>query len=1413
MQFARRFLLVALLALAPAGVRAQFPSPELETIFPPGGKPGATFQAELTGTDLDDLTALRFTHPGITGESVILPADEIWPEPRPDGLKFTVRIGNDVPAGLHEVRTIGRFGLSTPRFFVVSPKDGPAELTVADGNETSGTATPLALEQVVNAQTKANRSDHYKLAVRKGQRVLIHVWGERLDSRLDAILSVHDPAGKQIAISLNEIGLDPLGDFTAQVDGDYLVKVSDYLYNGGPPYYYRLMATTAPYLDGVFPPSGKAGTRQKFTIYGRNLPGGQPGEVVTTHGAALETKEVEIQVPAAGGAVTVNGGKILQAVAEGFEWRDGASNPVRIGLAHDELVVEDSKLDEQAVRAPCEVVGRFDRRGDQDRYRFSATKDEALVIEVIAERMGIAVDPTLIVQQIVKPTPDAPDQKESSKFIAEADDIVLKSLIPLDGPGFDTRSRDARILFTAPEDGDYRVVVGNNMSHAGALAPYRLGIRKARPGFRLIAVQDKNWQEGRNAMPGVTRVNAGGTNFIRILALRDDGFEGPIELAVRGLPTGVYAPPISIWGPNDEGYLVISAASHAQDWMGDVEITGKASLEGMEVSVTALAGTLVWSAQDPTKNRTRSRQTTRFPLQVSSEPAGLVLQVDETKIWRVELKKTLDLPVTLTKQGEVKGPFKVTPYGLPGFTRPPAPNLSGEKGVVKIGFNPDGNNKPRASEGRFVFRLDAVQGKYRANPMAFERWTAWKKEIDAKANQFNADKNKANNAVNTANNARTTAERAVTDHAGARNKLAQAVTAAQAKVDAAKQTAETAGAAAKAVPEAWLGAVKAAHDANQAARPAVEKAATDAQTKAEDAKKKASDTDTARMAEVTAIEEAQKTLRQAVDTANTALKSSRDALAAAEKALADHLAPRVALANVAAGEEIRLRVAKHAAGLAASEVGQVIAEHDVTTKLLTEVKTKAEAALKQPEQALANATKGVTDKETAKAAMEKTLADARTKLETLKKAATDANAAMTATVTAHGENLTKLTQAKGAADRLATEAAAGLEAAKKAQAAQANNEDQAVKAQLAQAVTDAQSKETSAMKAVTDAASAIQGAESAHKTNLAKLIQAKSKAESDAKSAETAVASATKSVADAENSLEGLKKTQAEAQAKFDDVKKVADEAAAAIPAEANTHAAHLGKLSAAKVATAKSLQTVEPVYTAAAKRVTDHDADKKNALEKAVADAKAKIEPARKPLVDAESKLAQSKGARDSALAKLTAEKRSADLALVVAETVKKSADQLLVENQTAATALSNSLSEAQATAEAAKQAAAAAGEGDKAVPPAKIAELGAAATSATASLATAITALAKAKQSLDVHEASKPHLEEVAAETKTLAEGAKAEAKRLTELVDRANAAKTLAATELRDAQNKANEKDVKFSVYSEPIDLRVLEPPAKK
>src|SRR5687767_14712152 len=53
---------VALLLLADSAL-AQLPAAKLQSIFPSGGKAGSTLEVTINGTDLDDGSALHFSHP------------------------------------------------------------------------------------------------------------------------------------------------------------------------------------------------------------------------------------------------------------------------------------------------------------------------------------------------------------------------------------------------------------------------------------------------------------------------------------------------------------------------------------------------------------------------------------------------------------------------------------------------------------------------------------------------------------------------------------------------------------------------------------------------------------------------------------------------------------------------------------------------------------------------------------------------------------------------------------------------------------------------------------------------------------------------------------------------------------------------------------------------------------------------------------------------------------------------------------------------------------------------------------------------------------------------------------------------------------------------------------------------------
>ncbi|PYJ06819.1 MAG: hypothetical protein DME25_05520 [Verrucomicrobia bacterium] len=245
---------------------AQLPVARLLTVFPPGGKAGSQFEVALTGADLDEANQLHFSNPGIAAKQ------KIGENGLPEANKFVVCIATNVTPGVYEARVVGRFGISNPRAFVVGDLPEVIALTT---NNSPAKAAPISLP------------------TRKGERVLIECKGREIDSRMDAALALYHAAGKELERSRS----GGLLDFTPAADGEYLLKVCDFLFRGGGEYFYRLTVSTGPHIDFIFPPAGLAGTKGKYLLYGRNLPGGAPAKVSTVDEKPLDQLEVEIELP------------------------------------------------------------------------------------------------------------------------------------------------------------------------------------------------------------------------------------------------------------------------------------------------------------------------------------------------------------------------------------------------------------------------------------------------------------------------------------------------------------------------------------------------------------------------------------------------------------------------------------------------------------------------------------------------------------------------------------------------------------------------------------------------------------------------------------------------------------------------------------------------------------------------------------------------------------------------------------------------------------------------------------------------------------------------------------------------------------------------------------------------------------
>ncbi len=336
-------LAIALLALGEAlphaarGQNTSLPAARLFAIFPAGGKQGSTFDVTVVGADLDDAKSLHFAEPGITGEPKMGEPGLGQTGPQPLAGQFTVTIKPDVKPGIYEARVVGKYGISNPRAFVVGTQP---EITEVEPNNAQKSATEVPLGTIVNGRSDAAADlDMFKFSAKAGQRVIVDVWAFRIDSRMDATLVLYDAAGTELARNRDTNRRDALLDFTVPKDGDYFVELHDFLYGGSNEHFYRLSIGVGPYLDFVFPPSGPAGSQNQYTVYGRNLPGGQPAKDVAVDGKPLEMLTVAIPLPADKAQDLVWGSMVEPAESgiDAIEYRlagpQGISNPLLVSVA------------------------------------------------------------------------------------------------------------------------------------------------------------------------------------------------------------------------------------------------------------------------------------------------------------------------------------------------------------------------------------------------------------------------------------------------------------------------------------------------------------------------------------------------------------------------------------------------------------------------------------------------------------------------------------------------------------------------------------------------------------------------------------------------------------------------------------------------------------------------------------------------------------------------------------------------------------------------------------------------------------------------------------------------------------------------------------------------------------------------
>ena len=659
----------------------ELPEPRLGAIDPPGGMRGSTVEVTVSGGDLDDATGMVFSHPGIAAKPVMTEPTEFNPEPQPVPGRMSITIAPDVPAGLYDAAVVCRYGVSSPRGFVVGRTPDFRKVGPLGSPEK---ALPIPLEAAVDARTDSNATDHYAVDCRAGQRVHAEIWARRIDSRITPVITVLDAEGNDVETQINTIADDPVITFTPRRDGRYLIRVHDRFAGGGDGFFYRLAVSTGPVVMAILPPAAQKGESATFTVTGRGL--GEGAQPMPDAGeAGLEQLPVQLSPGDIGFGTPVRPSwRILSpwdSVADLVAVRGGifdATVQRPTVLEVDLPVVREVEPNDyaaaQVVSPPVAIAGRFHPRGDRDWFSFDAKAGEEVVLELFSRRLGSATDAAILVESITSTA----DGKPQAKEVAFVDDGPKE----FQGLTVDQPMLDPILRLKAPADGTYRVLVREQAvdSVSDPTAGYVLEIRAPRPDFDLLAMVVRPDRADANKMLiGSTSLAAGGTVAIDVLLLRRDGFSGDVTVTAEDLPPGVTAVPVVISAKARRGVVVLQAADDAKPLEKPFRLVGHSTVGDGKIVRTARPATLRWNVDNQQRQPQLLRRTDELRVAITNDSAPVTVRPKEATPWETARGGKLSIPIEVVHRAGSKGPLSLVP-----MTYPPEMKLPAELKVAEV---------------------------------------------------------------------------------------------------------------------------------------------------------------------------------------------------------------------------------------------------------------------------------------------------------------------------------------------------------------------------------------------------------------------------------------------------------------------------------------------------------------------------------------------------------------------------------------------------------------------------------------------------------------------------------------------------------------------------------------------------------
>jgi len=511
-------LLVA--AWSVGGSRAAAADPVASALQPYGVQRGTEAVVRFQGARLGDAEALLFYRPGVQVAEL---------KPEGDGqVDARLVLAADCPLGLHAVRVRTATGLSNLCLFSVGAL---TEVPEQEPNSDFAAPQAVALGTTISGVVQNEDVDYFAVQAQKGQRIAVEVEGVRLGvppgdgTFFDPYVAILNAQRFELARCDDATLLqqDCLCAALAPEAGTYVIEVRESAYGGSDICKYRLHVGSFPRPTAVFPA------------------GGRPGEAVQLSwiGDPQGPWSTDLLLPTDGGSAA----ELFAQTDQGI-----APSPIRVRVNELPNVVEaepnDAREQATACTVPAALNGIIQQAGDVDRFKFTANKGQTFDVRVHARQPQRS-------------------RLDSVLGIYRADGSAI-------GSNDDDRGPDSYLRFSAPDDGEYVIVVHDQLLNGSPEMVYRIEVAPVRPSLTL------SLPERIQYVPVTISVPRGNRMAALVSAARTD-FGGDLTITPEGLPTGMTVSDMSMAANLSTIPVLFSAAADAPNGGALVDLVGRSA--------------------------------------------------------------------------------------------------------------------------------------------------------------------------------------------------------------------------------------------------------------------------------------------------------------------------------------------------------------------------------------------------------------------------------------------------------------------------------------------------------------------------------------------------------------------------------------------------------------------------------------------------------------------------------------------------------------------------------------------------------------------------------------------------------------------------------------------------------------------